>query len=106
MNLSEFAAGLEIIHSEASAKNCDIDGMNIVLIDLPQSKKQLESLLAGKQVARIYAHFYQDDIELLNTMPTREHFKWMYAFLCKKVCLISDVMEPNWRNIKDGHFIP
>lgn len=84
MNLSEFAAGLEIIHSEASAKNCDIDGMNIVLIDLPQSKKQLESLLAGKQVARIYAHFYQDDIELLNTMPTREHFKWMYAFLCKK----------------------
>lgn len=105
MNLSEFAAGLEIIHSEASAENCDIDGMNIVLIDLPQSKT-IRVIIGRKAGCKNLCPFYQDDIELLNTMPTREHFKWMYAFLCKKVCLISGVMEPNWRNIKDGHFIP
>lgn len=84
MNLTSYHDDVEIIQTEESAKNCDVSGKNIILVDFPRSRKQLEFLLAGKRVSRIYAHFYRDDIELLNTMPTRDHFKWLYAFLYKK----------------------
>ncbi|MDF1511796.1 single-stranded-DNA-specific exonuclease C-terminal domain-containing protein, partial [Robertmurraya sp. DFI.2.37] len=30
------------------------------------------------------AHFYGEERYYFSTMPTREHFKWYYAFLMKK----------------------
>ncbi len=84
MNLTNNSHELAIIHSEAAARDCVLDGMNVVLVDFPQSKQQLQYLLSGKKVARIYAHFHQEEIEMLNTMPTRDDFKWYYAFLYKK----------------------
>lgn len=72
------------VQSLDEAKNAQIDSMNIVLLDLPASAELLQHLIAGKKPARIYVHFHKEDSDFFSTMPTREHFKWFYAFLAKK----------------------
>lgn len=67
---------------EAKALNCN--QANIVLVDFPPSKEILEVLLKGKQPARVYAYFYKQSSDFFSTIPTRDHFKWFYAFLVKK----------------------
>jgi single-stranded-DNA-specific exonuclease len=57
---------------------------NIVLVDFPSSKEILEVLLNGTQPARIYAYFHKESSDFFSTIPTRDHFKWFYAFLLKK----------------------
>lgn len=74
---------IKVLDEEAAVK-ANIDNKNIVLLDLPPSLNLLEKLLAGKQPARLYAHFYKKDSDFFSTLPTREHFKWFYAFLAKK----------------------
>ncbi len=72
------------IRSLEEAINTEIDSTNIVLLDLPASGGMLEKLISGKKPARIYVHFHKEDSDFFSTMPTREHFKWFYAFLAKK----------------------
>ncbi|ETI66966.1 single-stranded-DNA-specific exonuclease RecJ [Neobacillus vireti] len=67
---------------EAKALNCN--QANIVLVDFPPSKEILVVLLKGKQPARVYAYFYKKSSDFFSTVPTRDHFKWFYAFLVKK----------------------
>ncbi|HEY2420167.1 MAG TPA: single-stranded-DNA-specific exonuclease RecJ [Neobacillus sp.] len=59
-------------------------GENIVFVDFPPSKEILIELVKGKQPARIYAYFYKESSDFFSTFPTRDHFKWFYAFLMKK----------------------
>ena len=61
-----------------------LDQYNVVLFDMPPSKEILWALLSGKRTARIYAHFYKKESDFFSPVPTREHFKWYYAFLLKK----------------------
>ncbi|TKC20054.1 single-stranded-DNA-specific exonuclease RecJ [Robertmurraya kyonggiensis] len=72
------------INSIEEAKALEISDQNIVLLDLPPSKEILNALIEGKSPARIYAHFHSEESDYFSTMPTREHFKWYYAFLTKK----------------------
>ncbi|MBM7691887.1 single-stranded-DNA-specific exonuclease [Peribacillus deserti] len=70
---------------EETTENMDaLDGMNLVLFDMPKSSAALEKLLKGRQPERIYAHFHQVQNHFFSTRPTREHFKWFYAFLAKR----------------------
>jgi single-stranded-DNA-specific exonuclease len=73
-----------VVSNEGEAQSLDLHEQNVVLLDLPPSKEIVIHLLAGKQPGRIYPHFYKRDSAFFNTMPTREHFKWYYAFLAKK----------------------
>lgn len=66
------------------AKICDIEEKNVVLVDLPPSKEMVEHLFTRKQPDRIYVQFYKNDSDFFSTIPTRDHFKWFYAFLSKK----------------------
>ncbi len=75
---------LLIVENEDAATKADIQAKNIVLLDLPPSIQVLETLVSGKQPARIYVHFHKEDSDFFSTMPTREHFKWFYAFLAKR----------------------
>ncbi len=75
---------LHLIETVEQARNIDIDDQYVVLYDLPTSKEMLTSLLKGKKPARIYAHFYKEASDFFSTIPTRDHFKWYYAFLSKK----------------------
>jgi single-stranded-DNA-specific exonuclease len=75
---------IHFISNELDARVLDIHEKNVVLLDFPPSKEIVTHLLAGKKPGRIYSHFYKRDSAFFNTMPTREHFKWYYAFLAKK----------------------
>ncbi|MDQ0219327.1 single-stranded-DNA-specific exonuclease RecJ [Peribacillus cavernae] len=72
------------ITTEKEAKDIQIDGCTIVLLDMPSSQEMLEHILRKKQPHRIYVHFQHQQDHFFSTMPTREHFKWFYAFLAKK----------------------
>lgn len=73
-----------LIQNEAEAKAFDSHQANVVLVDLPPSKDILCHLFNGKQPARIYAYFHKESSDFFSTIPTRDHFKWFYAFLLKK----------------------
>ncbi|WHX99436.1 single-stranded-DNA-specific exonuclease RecJ [Neobacillus sp. DY30] len=73
-----------LIKDEAEAKAFDSYQANVVLVDIPPSKELLHHLFNGKRPARIYAYFYKESSDFFSTIPTREHFKWFYAFLLKK----------------------
>ncbi|OLO26201.1 single-stranded-DNA-specific exonuclease RecJ [Alkalihalophilus pseudofirmus] len=81
--------GLETIKDEICVHSfdlVDLEGKYIILLDLPNSVKQLQELLSMKEGTpeRIYSVFYQEDSNFFTTLPKREHFKWYYAFLTKK----------------------
>lgn len=73
-----------LIQDEAEAKAFDSHQANVVLVDIPPSKDLLRHLFYGKQPARIYAYFQKESSDFFSTIPTRDHFKWFYAFLLKK----------------------
>lgn len=72
------------ISSLEEASNLEIEHANIILADLPPAKNILEAMFTGKKPARIYAYFYQKESAFFSTLPTREHFKWLYALIVKK----------------------
>ncbi|WP_066063888.1 single-stranded-DNA-specific exonuclease RecJ [Neobacillus soli] len=73
-----------LIQTVEEAKAFNSEKENIVLVDFPSSKELLKVLFKGKQPARIYAYFYKESSDFFSTIPTRDHFKWFYAFLLKK----------------------
>ncbi len=73
-----------LIESIEQAHLAEIDLANLILLDLPPSKEMIEHLLSGKKPARIYVQFFKRDSDFFSTIPTRDHFKWFYAFLAKR----------------------
>lgn len=72
------------VQNEQDAQAVEMDGKNVVLLDLPEREEVIRSLLGGKSPARIYAHFSTQENHFFSSMPTRDHFKWYYAFLLKR----------------------
>lgn len=72
------------IQSLEDAKSLDIFMANVVFVDLPPAVDMIRELVNGKLPARIYAYFYKPSSDFFSTMPTREHFKWFYAFLLRQ----------------------
>ncbi|WP_144463282.1 single-stranded-DNA-specific exonuclease RecJ [Siminovitchia fortis] len=85
--LDEFsldASQVKFISYYEAAKELAIDGKSVVFLDIPPNLSLLENLIEGKAPDRIYAHFSHDQGQFFRTIPTREHFKWYYAFLAKR----------------------
>ncbi|WP_186576510.1 single-stranded-DNA-specific exonuclease RecJ [Aquibacillus kalidii] len=57
---------------------------DLVLLDLPRTLKDLETVYAATKPERIFACYHVDDSQFFNAMPTREDFKWFYALLLKR----------------------
>ncbi|NMD70580.1 single-stranded-DNA-specific exonuclease RecJ [Bacillus sp. DNRA2] len=72
------------VESEDDAKQLSLDGQNVIVVDMPPTKEVIEQLFVGKKPSRVYVQFYKRDSDFFSTVPTREHFKWFYAFLAKK----------------------
>ena len=77
-------ADITLIRSSKEAQSFTVDGKNIVLVDMPADLSILDQLVQGKSPARIYTHFLQENGHFFSTLPTRDHFKWYYAFLSKR----------------------
>ncbi|WP_335869242.1 single-stranded-DNA-specific exonuclease RecJ [Bacillus sp. 2205SS5-2] len=75
---------VKLLSSLEEVQEVSVSQQTLVLLDLPIVKEHLETLLQTGQPARIYCCFFQADSHFFSTMPTREHFKWYYAFLSKK----------------------
>ncbi|MFJ7727068.1 single-stranded-DNA-specific exonuclease RecJ [Neobacillus sp. NPDC097160] len=86
--LEKFDADLKaetiLIQDFEEAKAFDACGANIALVDFPPSKEMLKVLFDGKRPSRIYAYFYKESSDFFSTVPTRDHFKWLYGYLLKK----------------------
>ena len=73
-----------LIETKEQAKMMDLSQANIVFVDLPPSAEIICELIKGKKPARIYACFLKKSSDFLSTFPTRDHFKWYYAFLLQQ----------------------
>jgi single-stranded-DNA-specific exonuclease len=63
----------------------DYSNRYVILLDLPYEKNRLSELFEQKEMPeRIYAIFNQTEKHFFSTIPSREHFKWYYAFLTKR----------------------
>ena len=84
--LERSLGGIDVlfVSSEEVATQIDLDQSHVILVDFPTSKNLLVNLLSNQKIARIYAHFYKPQSDYFSTIPTRDHFKWYYAFLAKK----------------------
>jgi single-stranded-DNA-specific exonuclease len=72
------------IKEDHEAEELMLDGSYLVLMDMPPKRSLIEKLISGKSPERIYAHFYHQQENFLSTMPTRDHFKWFYAYISKR----------------------
>jgi single-stranded-DNA-specific exonuclease len=85
----KFTSSLEenetfLIDTKEQAEAMDISQANLVFVDLPTSEVIIYQLIQGKLPARIYACFLKKSSDFLSTFPTRDHFKWFYAFLLQQ----------------------
>ncbi len=80
------ALGLKHIHVQISDKiSVPIDDRYVILLDVPRERGQITQLFAnGERPSRIYTVFYQETDAFFTTNPSREQFKWFYAFLVKR----------------------
>ncbi|WP_336885160.1 single-stranded-DNA-specific exonuclease RecJ [Caldalkalibacillus salinus] len=54
----------------------------IIFFDLPYSKDQLQKVCQDLSAAtRLYMCFYHQENHFFSTLPSRDHFKWYFAFL-------------------------
>lgn len=83
LDLAAFRDELHYVASDEEAGALAIDGRYVVLLDLPPKLRRLAVLLGNGQPERIYAVFAQPEAQFFRTFPTRDHFKWFYAFLHK-----------------------
>ncbi|PYZ94148.1 single-stranded-DNA-specific exonuclease RecJ [Salipaludibacillus keqinensis] len=61
------------------------EAKNLLLLDLPATMGQMKELLHTCQdVHRIYALFLIEEDHFFKAIPSRDQFKWFYAFLLKR----------------------
>lgn len=73
-----------LIQDQEQAKDYGMDGKSVVLFDLPLETAVIECLVKNKKPDRLYVHFFHEREHFFHTIPTRDHFKWYYAFLAKR----------------------
>ncbi|MFC3883052.1 single-stranded-DNA-specific exonuclease RecJ [Bacillus songklensis] len=71
------------IGSVEAASHFEAEGKQLVLLDLPSSMELVSKLLNNGVPSRIYTVFLSKEDHYFHTVPTRDHFKWYYAFLMK-----------------------
>lgn len=73
-----------LIREKKDASLLKTQASHVALIDMPPSVGLLESVISGVTIERLYAIFHQPKDLFFSTFPTREHFKYYYAFLLKR----------------------
>ncbi|RSK27987.1 single-stranded-DNA-specific exonuclease RecJ [Bacillus sp. HMF5848] len=81
----QFIKDQNICISAKEAASLSFQDEHIILADIPTNEGLLKEIFTdGTKPARIYAVFHQKDQHFFSTIPTRDHFKWYYAFLMKR----------------------
>ncbi|SFD62839.1 exonuclease RecJ [Bacillus sp. OV194] len=57
----------------------------VVFLDVPKTREEFFYLLeSNPEPERTYVIFHQENDQFFSTVPTREQFRWFYAFLTKR----------------------
>ncbi|MCR6096973.1 single-stranded-DNA-specific exonuclease RecJ [Salipaludibacillus agaradhaerens] len=88
-HLPELPASWEVIQmnkvSEQEAKEKVAIAKHLLLMDLPDSVTKFEHVMFhARALENVYVAFLHDKDHFFETIPTREHFKWLYALLLKR----------------------
>ncbi|HET7628348.1 MAG TPA: single-stranded-DNA-specific exonuclease RecJ [Bacillales bacterium] len=62
-------------------------GRYVVLLDVPHNVEAMKKLFQNAAPDRIYAVFHHDATNFFSTLPTRDHFKWLYGLLLQRKTL-------------------
>ncbi|MBD8069316.1 single-stranded-DNA-specific exonuclease RecJ [Bacillus sp. PS06] len=73
-----------VINDLEQARDFTCEDLFICLLDLPRDETVLRTLLEPVLPSRIYTLFSSNGNHFFSTIPTREHFKWLYGFLAKR----------------------
>ncbi|MCA1031877.1 single-stranded-DNA-specific exonuclease RecJ [Bacillus timonensis] len=84
LQLDEYQHCLSVITNEIDIEDIYTETDYVFILDLPHEKALLSNLFEKGFPSRIYAVFHNEQDHFFNTLPTREHFKWFYAYLSKK----------------------
>lgn len=57
---------------------------SLIVLDLPENLDQMRDLLTSAQADRLYLTYSIEGDAFMQTLPTREHFKYFYGMLKKK----------------------
>lgn len=57
---------------------------HLVLLDLPNEAKQIQSIMQSVNPKRVYLHFYVPESIYFEGIPGREQFGWFYSLLKKR----------------------
>lgn len=84
LKLNEYENDIHIITDSVEAQQLQFDSKYVVLLDMPNDDTLIKDLFNNTFPDRIYTLFHHEQDHFFSTIPTREHFKWFYAFLSKK----------------------
>ncbi|MFT4412763.1 single-stranded-DNA-specific exonuclease RecJ [Fredinandcohnia humi] len=84
LNITNRENEILFVKSYEEARDAQLDSKYVVLLDLPDEDILIKALFEATFPSRIYTLFYHEQEHFFSTIPTREHFKWFYAFLSKK----------------------
>jgi single-stranded-DNA-specific exonuclease len=83
LNLQDVIGNVVVIHDLDDVLQCREQMDYIIFADFPPSLSLMREIVEKWKPKRIYVYFNQQENHFFNTIPTREHFKWFYAFLAK-----------------------
>ncbi|MDN4072762.1 single-stranded-DNA-specific exonuclease RecJ [Fictibacillus terranigra] len=66
-------------------------GKYVVFLDVPKTREEFFYLLeSNPEPERTYVIFHQENDQFFSSVPTREQFRWFYAFLTKRKTFDAD----------------
>ncbi|MCF6138062.1 single-stranded-DNA-specific exonuclease RecJ [Pseudalkalibacillus berkeleyi] len=85
LQLGEWKNRIYHVTETSTLEQIKLDGHYLMILDLPSNKEQLEELISyGSKAERVYTVFHHEEDHYFNPIPTRESFRWFYAFLKKQ----------------------
>ncbi|MBM6619709.1 single-stranded-DNA-specific exonuclease RecJ [Bacillus suaedaesalsae] len=71
------------VYDEQSLEDLESTIESIFFADLPSTTQSIRTIIEKVKPKRVYCLFHPKETHFFATIPTREHFKWFYAFLTK-----------------------
>jgi single-stranded-DNA-specific exonuclease len=85
LSIQDWKPVCRVVGDDNEWQKLDVLNRYLFILDLPQSKQQMEQLVQWASAPeRTYAVFFHEEDHYFNPIPTRDQFKWFYAFLVKR----------------------
>ncbi|TLS39277.1 single-stranded-DNA-specific exonuclease RecJ [Pseudalkalibacillus caeni] len=83
-DLQDWETNLIEINDDNRNTKTDLSNQYVLFLDLPYHEDQIKTFLGTGVPERAYVVFHHEEDHFFTTIPSRDHFKWYYAFLLKR----------------------